>query len=257
VDWRELLKLSGILIVLVGLALRMRTTIVVVAAALVTGLVAGLPLFTNEGLLLDVPLLTKPVAADAARPPEGIINMLGRAFADYRLMTLFILTLPAIGLAERYGLQEQSAALIRRISAATVGRLEIVYQLLRVLIGIMGVRVNGHASFVRPLIFPMSMGAAEAMMNKKSVEDVPPQVVEEIKASNAASENYGNFYGQNLSPVQAGILLVAATLAGLNHHVNLLHLVYYTIPIVVLSILFAAIQFLHFDRRIRRKADRD
>ncbi|HEY7911357.1 MAG TPA: DUF969 family protein, partial [Blastocatellia bacterium] len=152
---------------------------------------------------------------------------------------------------------EQSAALIRRISAATVGRLEIVYQLLRVLIGIMGVRVNGHASFVRPLIFPMSMGAAEAMMNKKSVEDVPPQVVEEIKASNAASENYGNFYGQNLSPVQAGILLVAATLAGLNHHVNLLHLVYYTIPIVVLSILFAAIQFLHFDRRIRRKADRD
>ncbi|HEY7915146.1 MAG TPA: DUF969 family protein, partial [Blastocatellia bacterium] len=126
-DWRELLKLSGILIVLVGLALRMRTTIVVVAAALVTGLVAGLPLFTNEGLLLDVPLLTKPVAADAARPPEGIINMLGRAFADYRLMTLFILTLPAIGLAERYGLQEQSAALIRRISAATVGRLEIVY----------------------------------------------------------------------------------------------------------------------------------
>ena len=51
---------------------------------------------------------------------EGIINILGCAFADHRLMTLFIVTLPALGLAERYGLQEQSAKFIRRISAATV-----------------------------------------------------------------------------------------------------------------------------------------
>lgn len=253
-DWSELLKLSGVVIVILGLAFRLRTTLVVVTAALVTGLVAGLPLFTNEGIFLNVPLLTRPVEAGAAGPPEGIINMLGGAFAQYRYMTVFILTLPAIGLAERHGLQEQSAALIRRISAATVGRLNIVYQLLRVLIGAMGVRVNGHASFVRPLIFPMSMGAAEAMLNKKSVDDVPPQVAEQIKASNAASENYGNFYGQNLSPVQAGVQLVAGTLSRLNHQVSGMSLVIYTIPIVILSVLLATIQFLIFDRRIRRKA---
>src|SRR5687768_4259055 len=123
-DW---FKLLGIVIVVIGLALKLRTTLVVVAAALTTGLLAGLPLFTNEGMVQGIPFLTKSVA-QGTTAPLGIINMLGKAFADNRLMTLFIITLPAIGLAERFGLQEQSARLIRRIRAATVGRLAIIYQ---------------------------------------------------------------------------------------------------------------------------------
>lgn len=246
----DLFKLSGIVIVIIGLALRLRTTLVVVAAALVTGLGVGLPLLSSEGIFQGLPLLTKP-------GQEGIIDMLGRAFADNRLMTLFIITLPAIGLAERYGLQEQSAALIRRIAAATVGRLQIVYQLFRVVIGISGIRLNGHPSFVRPLIFPMSVGAAEATFKTKSAEEIPEEVVEEIKAANAASENYGNFYGQNLSPVQAGILLVFAVMTGLGYSVSVLKLVIYAIPITSISVLLGAIQFWLLDRRYRRKAEKD
>ena len=45
----ELLKLSGIAIVIIGLALRLRTTLVVVVAGLVTGIAAGLPLFSSDG----------------------------------------------------------------------------------------------------------------------------------------------------------------------------------------------------------------
>src|SRR6185436_3179166 len=190
-NWVDLLKLSGIAIVIIGFALKLRTTLVVVTAAVVTGLVAGLPLFSGEGFFQQLPFLTKP-------GQEGIINMLGRAFADNRLMTLFIITLPAIGLSERFGLQEQSAAVIRRISAATVGRLQIVYQLFRVLTGILGIRLNGHLSFVRPLIFPMSIGAAEATFGAENADQIPEEIVEDIKAANSASENYGNFYGQNL-----------------------------------------------------------
>lgn len=244
----DLLKLSGIAIVVIGFALRLRTTLVVVTAALVTGLVGGLPLFTNEGILQNFPLLTR------AGTQEGVINMLGRAFAENRLMTLFIITLPAIGLAERYGLQEQSAALIRRISAATVGRLQIVYQLFRVLTGILGIRLNGHPSFVRPLIFPMSVGAAEATFGAASAEEVPEDVVEEIKAANAASENYGNFYGQNLSPVQAGILLVFTVMTGLGYAVSVWSLVMFAIPITSISVILGALQFWLLDRRYRRKA---
>src|SRR5215468_1839725 len=150
---QDLLKLAGVAIVVVGLALRLRTTLVVVVAALVTGLVSGLPLFSHEGFFQHLPYLTKP-------GQTGVINTLGKAFADNRLMTLFIITLPAIGLAERYGLQERSANLIRKISAATAGRLLITYQLFRALHGLMGIRIYGHPSFVRPLIFPMSAGAA-------------------------------------------------------------------------------------------------
>ena len=231
----DVLKLSGIAIVIIGLALRLRTTLVVVTAGLVTGIAAGLPLFSTGG-------------------QEGIINMLGRAFAENRLMTLFIITLPAIGLAERHGLQEQSAVLIRKFAAATVGRLQIVYQLFRVLNGILGVRLNGHPSFVRPLIFPMSVGAAEATFQATSADEVPDDVIEEIKGANAASENYGNFYGQNLSVVQAGILLVFGVMTGLGYAVSVWSLVMFAIPMASISVILGAIQFQLLDRRYRRKA---
>ncbi len=246
----DLLKLIGVVIIVVGIALKLRTTLVVVVAALATGLVAGLPLFTHEGIFLNsfwqqLPLLTKP-------GQTGIINTLGKAFADNRLMTLFIITLPAIGLCERFGLQEQSAALIRRIKAATVGRLQIVYQLFRVLHGAIGIRLNGHPSFVRPLVFPMSLGAAQ-----KSMESgLQPASVEKIKAANAAAENYGNFYGQNLSPVQAGILLVYGVMNGLGYAVGVWDLVWYTIPVVVASILFGLVQFSLLDRWLKAEVKR-
>ncbi|MBL8191492.1 MAG: DUF969 domain-containing protein [Acidobacteria bacterium] len=274
----DLLKLIGIVIIVVGIALKLRTTLVVMAAALATGLIAGLPLFSHEGFFLQLPFLTKP-------GQMGIINTLGKAFADNRLMTLFIITLPAIGLSERFGLQEQSAKLIRGIRAATVGRLQIVYQLFRVLHGAIGIRLNGHPSFVRPLVFPMSLGAASrygtgsgsdpasssyetedgddsaSLATTESARSLPlpvlnQQSVERIKAANAAAENYGNFYGQNLSPVQAGILLVYGVMNGLGFAVGVWDLVKFTIPVVVASILFAAVQFWLLDRWLNREAAR-
>jgi uncharacterized membrane protein len=236
----DYLKLAGIAIVVAGLALRLRPTLVVVAAGLATGLLAGIPLYLPE---------TAAAAAGAPRPPEGIINMLGRAFAENRLMTLFIITLPAIGLAERHGLQEQAAALIRRVRAATVGRLQIVYQLFRVLVGALGIRLNGHPAFVRPLIYPMSVGAAAAERGVRGPDELPPDETEEIKAAASAAENYGNFYGQNLSPVQPGILLVYGVLSGLGYQVGLWRLVLFAVPITTLSVLLAAAQFALLDRR--------
>src|SRR5262249_8593932 len=115
-----------------------------------------------------------------------------------------------------------------------------------ILHGFLGLRLNGHASFVRPLIFPMSVGAAEA---QKAAE---PESLEEIKAADAASENYGNFYGQNLSVVQAGILLVYGVMKGLGYEVNLWRLILFTTPIVILSVILGAIQFTLFDRRLKQ-----
>jgi len=227
-DWAKLL---GIAIIVIGFALKLRTTLVVVAAALVTGLLSGLPLFTSGGR-------------------EGIVEMLGRAFTENRLLTLFIITLPAIGLTERYGLQEQSARLIGKVRAATVGRLQIVYQLFRVLHGLLGIRLNGHPVFVRPLIFPMSVGAAASAGSPP-----PDDRVEKIKAASSASENYGNFYGQNLSPVQPGVLLVFGVLSGLGYHISVWRLVLFAIPVATISVILGAIQFLWLDRRFRKKAE--
>ena len=242
----EIFKLAGIAIVIIGLALRLRTTLVVVTAGLVTGIIAGLPLFSSESFFPHLPYLTKA-------GQEGIINMLGRAFADNRLMILFVITLPAIGLAERYGLQEQAARFVRRMKAATVGRLLIIYQLFRVLMGILGIRLSGHPAFVRPLVFPMSLGAAEAIASTRSVETLPVEEVERIKAANAASENYGNFYGQNLSPVLPGVLLVYGVMKGLGYTVGVWRIVLFAIPIASLSIILGALQFWLLDLRERKR----
>jgi len=239
----ESLKLLGLAIVVVGLALRLRPTLVVVAAALVTGLLAGLPLYLPE--------VAPGTFAPGARPPEGLLNMLGRAFAENRLVTLFILTLPAIGLSERYGLQERAAALILRARVATVGRLLLVYQLFRVGMGVLGLRMNGHPSFVRPLLLPMSLGAASTSAGASRPDELPPERVETLKAANAAAENYGNFYGQNLSPVNPGILLVFGVLQGLGYQAGVWSMIRYTTPIVLLSLLLGAVQFRRLDRRGR------
>jgi uncharacterized membrane protein len=239
------LPLLGVVILLVGLRLRLRPTVVVVAAAIVTGLLAGLPIYAPE----------LPRGTPSPAPPEGIINMLGRAFANNRLVSLFIITFPAIALAERYGLQERAGAFIRRIRAATVGKLLIAFQLFRIFVGALGIRLNGHPAFVRPLIYPMSRGAAAA---RAGVTDaaLDEHEAEAIKAADAAAENYGNFFGQNLSPVQPGILLVFTTLATLGYQVSLWRMILFTTPIVLASIVLGAIQFRLLDRRYARRRDR-
>src|SRR6185503_21313982 len=131
----------------------------------------------------------------------------------------------------------------------------IVYQLFRVLTGILGIRLNGHPSFVRPLIFPMSIGAAEATFGAENADQIPEEIVEDIKAAYSASENYGNFYGQNLSPVQPGILLVFGVMAGLGYKVSVWRLALFAIPIATISVILGVVQLLWLDRRYRRKAE--
>ena len=74
----EIIKLIGVLIVVIGFILKLDTLAVVVVAGLATGLVAGMS-------------------------PMDILNTLGTAFITNRTATLFILTLPVIGLCERNG----------------------------------------------------------------------------------------------------------------------------------------------------------
>ena len=90
-----MIKLIGILIVAVGFALRFNTLLVVMAAGIGTGLVAGLSF--NE-----------------------IMELFGRFFVENRYVTLpVLLMLPVVGLLERYGLRERAEILIQRAKAAT------------------------------------------------------------------------------------------------------------------------------------------
>lgn len=225
----EYLRLIGVVVVLVGFALKLRVTAVVVAAGLATGLVAGMP-------LLGTP------------ETPGIVDTLGRAFADQRIITLFVLSLPAIGLSERFGLQEQARRLILRVRAATVGRLELVYQLFRMGVAALGLRFgSGHVTFSRPLVVPMALGVSPVAGDEKADD--------EVKAACGASENYGNFFGQNLFYGAAGVALVVSTLADLGYAIDPRRVSLFTIPIAAASVLVAIVQFHLLDRWLRKRRE--
>ncbi|MBI3928861.1 MAG: DUF969 family protein [Armatimonadetes bacterium] len=204
---------------------RVRTTVVVVAAAFSLGLATGMPLWTTGG-------------------SEGLLEILGRSFTENRLMTLFVLTLPVVGLCERYGLQAQASRWVAGLRRLSPARVLILYQWFRVLHGLLGLRLNGHPTFVRPLVAPMAIAACG--------RETSPEEEDSLKAASAASENYGNFYGQNLSPVQAGVLLVFGVLADLGYNPSLWRLVAFSVPVVLLSVLFGALQFLIYEKRLGR-----
>ncbi len=178
----EWIKLIGILIILVGFLLKLDTIAVVIIAGFATALVSGISVME-------------------------FLEMLGKAFVDNRVVTIFLLTLPMIGISERFGLKQQAVILIKKIKGLTAGRFFSLYVLIRFIAGFFGIRIGGHPQFVRPIVDPMAQGAAKARFGKIDKKDE-----EKIKAWSAASENYGNFFGQNTFVAASGVLLIAQTL---------------------------------------------
>src|SRR5690554_1642573 len=186
----EYIKLIGILIILIGFILKIDTIAVVILAGLATALVSGLS-------LLD------------------FLTLLGEAFVSNRLVTLFFLTLPMIGLTERFGLRQQATRIIEGIKGLTTGRFMSLYMFIRELAGFFSIRIQGHTQFVRPLIEPMAQASAES-----KYEDKDEETQEKIKARSAAMENLGNFFAQNTFIAASGVLLIAGTLESLGYDVS-------------------------------------
>ncbi|MCL1795554.1 MAG: DUF969 domain-containing protein [Clostridia bacterium] len=218
----ELLKLIGVLIVVVGFILKFDTIATVVLAGIVTGLVANMSIV-------------------------NILETLGRSFVTQRLATLFVLTLPVIGLSERFGLKDKAVDFIRKIKNATSGKVISIYLAIRSLAAAFSVRLGGHPQFVRPLIEPMANAAAVAKYG--ALED---KSVEKIKGYSAASENFGNFFAQNCFMGASGTLLIVSTLTELGQDVDALKIATMSIPIAVIAVLVGVVHNHLLDRSLSR-----
>src|SRR3954470_841527 len=97
-----MLPLIGIAIVILGFALRLNPLLVVVTAAIATGLAAGHSL-------------------------AQVIGELGKAFIASRSVAVVWLALPVVGMLERAGLKERARKLIGSIRVGTTGRPLIAY----------------------------------------------------------------------------------------------------------------------------------
>lgn len=218
-----MIKLIGILIIIIGFILKLDTIAVVVGAGIVTGLVSGLSF-------------------------DQIMVTLGKAFVDNRSMSLFIISLPVIGLLERYGLRERAAYLIGKLKSATFGRLTALYLVIRTLAAMFSLRLGGHVQFIRPLILPMAQGAAKAKHGEIEEEDN-----EKIKGLEAAVENYGNFFGQNFFVASGGVLLIVGVMKGLNYNLEAIDLAKASLPIALIIMVVGTVQFLYFDKKFEKK----
>ena len=154
----DAIKLIGIVIVVIGFVMKFDTLATVVVAGLVTGLISGMSIM-------------------------DILNTLGTAFLTNRTATLFILTLPVVGLCERMGLRDKAVDLIKGIKNATTGRLLVIWEGVRTVASAFSLRIGGHPQFIRPLINPMAQAAAIAKYG-----DIDEDTEDQIKGMAAATE---------------------------------------------------------------------
>ncbi|WP_423236575.1 DUF969 domain-containing protein [Caloramator quimbayensis] len=217
------MKLIGILIIVIGFILKLDTIAVVVFAGIITGLVSGMSF--NE-----------------------IMTTLGKAFVTNRYMSIFIISLPVIGLLERYGLRERAAYLIGKIKSATVGRLTSLYLIIRTLAAMFGLRIGGHVQFIRPLILPMAQGAAD-----NRYKDMDERDRQRIKGLEGAVENYGNFFGQNFFVASGGVLLIVGVMKEQGYVVEAVDIAKASLPIALIIMVIGTLQFLYYDKKFDKK----
>lgn len=219
-----MLPLIGILIVIVGFALRLNALLVVTLAGLATGMASGLSL-------------------------PDVIAAFGKAFIESRYIAIVWLALPVIGLGERSGLKERAREVIRQLQAATAGRVLLVYLALRQATSALGlVSLGGHAQMVRPLVAPMAEGAAENVHG-----DLPAPTRERIKAMAAASDNVGMFFGEDVFVAIGSILLIRGFLEQNGILVEPLLLARWAIPTALVAFAIHGTRVLRLDRQVREQ----
>lgn len=219
----EWIKLIGILVILIGFLLKLDTIAVVIIAGFVTALVSGISV-------------------------TDFLTMLGEAFVNNRLVTLFLLTLPMVGLSERFGLKQQAVILIEKIKGLTPGKFLSLYLFIREVAGFFSIRIQGHTQFIRPIVNPMAQAAAE---NKFGEIDEKDQ--EKIKARAAANENFGNFFAQNTFVAASGVLLIVGTLKSLGYDVAASAVSQASLPIALIVLVITTASNLLFDRSLAKK----
>lgn len=211
-----MLVLSGVAVIALGFLLRFNPLLVIVVAALVTGLAAGLD-------------------------PLAVLARFGHAFNETRYVTAIYMVLPVIGLLERAGLQARARSLVAGLKGLTVGRFLTGYLLFRQLSAALGLTaIAGPAQTVRPLVAPMAEAAAEGRT------DVDP---ERVRALAAATDNVGLFFGEDIFIAIGSILLMKGVLDGYGIHIEPFHLSVWAIPTAIAAFLIHGFRLWLLDRR--------
>ncbi len=215
--------LLGIALVVIGFALRFNPLMVVVGAAVATGLLAGLDFV-------------------------AVVEALGKAFNDNRYISVTWIILPVIGILERHGLQQRARSVIESVRGATMGKLLVIYLLFRQITAALGMKdIGGHPQAVRPLVAPIAEAAAE-----KSHGELADGDREKVLAMSAATDNVGLFFGEDIFFAIASILLIQGVFESYGYPLTPLQLSVWAIPTAVCAFVIHSWRITALDRRLTR-----
>lgn len=219
----ELLKLLGILIVVIGFVLKLDSILIIMIAAIVTALVAGMD-------------------------PVTFLETLGSSFVANRSMCVFVMVMVVTGTLERNGLKQAAANLMMKFKNASAGVVLAIYGVFRLVFAAFNVSFGGVAGFVHPIVLPMATAAA-----KKNGKKISEKYEENLKGMASGMENIAWFFGQVLFVGTSGMILVQSTLAGLGYNVELVDLMKVQIPVAIIAVAVAIVYYYLKDKQLSRK----
>jgi len=221
----NLWPLIGVAVIIIGFLFRFNPMLVVVLTAIITAFAAHFPL-------------------------TRVLAELGTGFIKTRSLPLIILLpLTVVGLLERHGLRQHAQSWIANIKSATAGRLLIVYLFVREITAALGLTsLGGHPQMVRPLIAPMTEGAAETRYGK-----LPDHIRFKLRAYSAATDNVGLFFGEDVFVAFGAIVLMSTFLHEAGVDVEPIHIAVWGIPTAVSAFIIHAYRLRRLDRALDRE----
>ena len=221
----SLWPLIGVAVIIAGFILRFNPMIVVVGAAIVTACAAGFGVVAT-------------------------LSAIGTGFLKTRNLTLaIILPLATIGLLERHGLRQHAQNWIQRFRSATAGQLLIVYLAVRELAAALGLTgLGGHVQMVRPLIAPMTEGAAEAKHGP-----LPDRIRYRLRALAAATDNVGLFFGEDIFVAFGAVVLITTFLKEAGIAVEPLKVAFWGLPTAGVAFVVHAVRLWRLDGQLARE----
>ncbi len=219
----ELIKLLGILIIIIGFALKKDAILIIISSAIVTALVGGLGI-------------------------NGLLEVLGSSFINNRSIAIFIVIILVTSTLERNGLKEVAKNLISKIKNISSGSIIGIYAVMRGFFSALNISFGGVAGFVKPIILPMAIGSLES-----KVKNPNEKHIEELKGMCSSAENIGNFFCNVIFIGSAGALLVQSTLKDLGHNVSLIDLAKAEIPVAITSLILAVLYYYFKDKMLYKK----
>ena len=216
--------LLGVAVVVAGFALRRNPVLVVVIAGVVSGIASGMGI-------------------------GDLLALLGTSFTNNRVLLLFTLTLPVIGLLERHGLRERAQAWIAGFRRLSLARLLVSYLALRQVLSMLGlIDIAGHAQTVRPLIAPMSESAAA-----RDVE-LDDDARARVRALAAATDNIGRFFGEDVFLAFGAVLLIQRFFENEGLHLEPFAIALWALPTAIAAFFIHAARIVWVQRRLERAA---